>query len=295
MNNKQAEIMKNRKGFVAALDQSGGSTPKALLAYGVTEDKYSSDEQMFDLVHQMRSRIVSSPSFNSDHILGAILFEHTMDRKVEGLWTGDYLWEKKGIVPILKVDIGLADEVDGVQLMKDMPNLDSLLDRAVERNIFATKMRSVIKKPNPESIEKIVEQQFEVGRQILAKGLVPILEPEVDINSKDKKESEKILKEKLLKHLDTLSEGQLVMLKLTIPSEGGFYTDIINHPKVMRLVALSGGYSREDSVKYLYENPGLIASFSRALVEGLNVKQNDQEFNGMLGDAIKDIYNASIA
>lgn len=295
MNKEQAEIMKNGKGFVAALDQSGGSTPKALLAYGITEDKYSSDEEMFDLVHEMRTRIITSPSFNSDHILAAILFEQTMDRKVEGLWTGDYLWEEKGIVPILKVDKGLADEEDGVQLMKPMPDLDSLLDRALERNIFGTKMRSVIKKANSEAIKKIVEQQFEVGKQIIAKGLVPILEPEVDINSKFKKETEEILKNEILKHLDTLSEDQIIMLKLTIPTVDNFYAELIEHPKVMRVVALSGGYSREDSVKYLYNNPGLIASFSRALTEGLNANQTDQEFNDMLENSIKDIYNASIA
>src|SRR5665648_538795 len=219
MNNIQAEIMKNGKGFVAALDQSGGSTPKALLGYGVTEDQYNNDEEMFDLVHKMRTRIITSPGFNSENILAAILFEHTMDRKVEGMLTADYLWEKKGIVPILKVDKGLADEEDGVQLMKPMPELDSLLDRALEKNIFGTKMRSVIKKANPKSINKIVEQQFEIGKRIIAKGLVPILESEVDINSKDKKKSEKIIKEELLKHLDTLSNGQIVMLKLSIPTE----------------------------------------------------------------------------
>jgi fructose-bisphosphate aldolase class I len=295
MNNKQAEIMKSGKGFVAALDQSGGSTPKALLGYGVTEDKYSNDEEMFDLVHAMRTRIITSPDFNSEQILAAILFEHTMDRKVEGIWTGDFLWEKKGVVPLLKVDKGLADEKDGVQLMKPMPDLDALLDRAVERNIFGTKMRSVIKKANPDSIKKIVEQQFEVGKQIIAKGLVPILEPEVDINSKDKSESEKILKVELLKHLDTLSDDQIVMLKLSIPTEDGLYTELINHPKVMRVVALSGGYSREDSVKYLYKNPGLIASFSRALSEGLTAGQSDSEFNAVLSNSIKEIYNASIA
>ncbi len=295
MNNKQAEIMKDGKGFVAALDQSGGSTPKALLAYGVSEDKYSNEEEMFDLVHEMRTRIITSPAFNSEYILAAILFENTMDRKIDGLWTGDYLWEEKGIIPILKVDKGLEDEEDGVQLMKPIPDLDSLLDRAIERNIFGTKMRSVIKKTNSEAIKKIVEQQFEVGKQILAKGLVPILEPEVDINSKFKKESEEILKNEILKHLDSLSEDKLVMLKLTIPTVDNFYADLIEHPKVMRVVALSGGYSREDSVKYLYNNPGLIASFSRALSEGLSVEQTDEEFNDMLTKSIKDIYNASIA
>lgn len=295
MNSKQAEIMKNGKGFVAALDQSGGSTPKALLGYGVTEDKYSNDEEMFDMVHEMRTRIIKSPAFNSDNILAAILFEQTMDRKIDGLWTGDYLWEKKGIVPILKVDKGLADEEDGVQLMKPMPDLEDLLNRAVERNIFGTKMRSVIKKANPDSIENIVKQQFEVAKQIMAKGLVPIIEPEVDINSKEKRESEEILKEKLINHLDKLSKDQKVMLKLSIPSQDGYYIELINHPNVMRVVALSGGYTREDSVRYLYNNPGLIASFSRALVEGLSVDQSDQEFDLMLENSIKEIYQASIA
>ncbi len=295
MNSKQAEIMKNGKGFVAALDQSGGSTPKALLGYGVTEDKYSNDEEMFDMVHEMRTRIIKSPAFNSDNILAAILFEQTMDRKIDGLWTGDYLWEKKGIVPILKVDKGLADEEDGVQLMKPMPDLENLLNRAVERNIFGTKMRSVIKKANPDSIENIVKQQFEVAKQIMAKGLVPIIEPEVDINSKEKRESEEILKEKLINHLDKLSKDQKVMLKLSIPSQDGYYIELINHPNVMRVVALSGGYTREDSVRYLYNNPGLIASFSRALVEGLSVDQSDQEFDLMLENSIKEIYQASIA
>jgi|SRR5690554_203738 len=295
MKDKQRDIMKNGKGFVAALDQSGGSTPKALLGYGVTEDKYKNDEEMFDLVHEMRTRIITSPAFNSDHILAAILFEQTMDRKIEGKFTADYLWAEKGILPILKVDKGLADEVDGVQLMKPMPDLRELLDRAVERGIFGTKMRSVIKKANPESIKKIVQQQFEIGIQIMAKGLVPIIEPEVDINSSDKRESEEILKKEILEQLNALKEGQEVMLKLSIPSEAGFYTELIEHPRVMRVVALSGGYSREDAVRLLYENPGLIASFSRALVEGLSVDQSDEEFNDMIGDSITQIYNASIA
>ncbi|MGM0395705.1 MAG: fructose bisphosphate aldolase [Bacillota bacterium] len=294
MNDKQRDIMKNGNGFVAALDQSGGSTPKALLGYGITKDKYDNDEEMFDLVHKMRTRIITSPGFNSEHILAAILFEQTMDRKVEGMFTADYLWEKKGIVPILKVDKGLADEKDGVQLMKPIPELRELLDRAVEKRIFGTKMRSVIKKANPESIKRIVQQQFEIGNQIMAKGLVPILEPEVDINSEDKRESEEILKKELLKHLDTLSEGQEVMLKLSLPSEDGFYTELIEHPKVMRVVALSGGYSREEAVRLLYNNPGLIASFSRALVEGLSVDQSEKEFNDMLDNSITEIYNASI-
>ncbi|WP_422484572.1 fructose bisphosphate aldolase [Gudongella sp. DL1XJH-153] len=295
MNDKQRYIMKNGKGFVAALDQSGGSTPKALLGYGVTEDKYDNDEEMFDLVHEMRTRIITSPGFNSKHILAAILFEQTMDRKVEGMFTADYLWEKKGVVPILKVDKGLADEKDGVQLMKPIPELRELLDRAVEKNIFGTKMRSVIKKANPESIKRIVQQQFEIGNQIMAKGLVPILEPEVDIHSEDKRESEEILKKEILEHLEALSEGKEVMLKLSLPSEPGFYTELIEHPKVMRVVALSGGYSREEAVRLLYNNPGLIASFSRALVEGLSVDQSDEEFNDMLSNSITEIFDASIA
>ncbi|WP_409228497.1 fructose bisphosphate aldolase [Gudongella sp. SC589] len=295
MNENQRDVMKKGKGFVAALDQSGGSTPKALLGYGVTEDKYSSDEEMFDLVHEMRTRIMTSPGFNSEYILAAILFEQTMDRKVEGLFTGDYLWEKKGIVPILKVDKGLADEEDGVQLMKPIPELRELLDRAVEKNIFGTKMRSVIKKANPESIKRIVQQQFEIGNQIMAKGLVPIIEPEVDINSSDKRESEEILKKEILEHLDSLSEGQEVMLKLSLPSVDGFYKELIEHPKVMRVVALSGGYSREEAVRLLYNNSGLIASFSRALVEGLSVDQSEKEFNDMLVNSITEIYKASIS
>ncbi len=294
MNKKQAEKMKNGKGFIAALDQSGGSTPKALLGYGVTEDKYTNDDEMFDLVHEMRSRIITSPAFKSDHILAAILFEKTMDSKVEGKWTADYLWEEKGIVSILKVDKGLEDEDKGVQMMKPMPDLDLLLDRGVEKNIFGTKMRSVIKKANKEGIEDIVDQQFDYGKQISAKGLVPILEPEVDINSPEKEESEKILKEEILKHLDKLSDDQEIMLKLTIPSKDNFYSEVINHPRVMRVVALSGGYSREKAVELLHKNPGLIASFSRALLEGLNVDQSDDQFNEMLENSVEKIYQASI-
>ena len=294
MNKKQLEKMTNDKGFIAALDQSGGSTPKALLIYGVTEDRYEGEEEMFDMVHKMRSRIITSPPFKSENILAAILFEQTMDSKIEDMWTSDYLWEKKGIVPLLKVDKGLADQELGVQLMKDDPELDILLDRAVARNIFGTKMRAVIKKANEEGIKKVIDQQFEVGRQIIKKGLVPMLEPEVDINSSDKAASEVIVKREILKHLNNLSNDELVMLKLSIPTIDDFYSELIVHPQVVRVVALSGGYSREDSVKKLEKNPGLIASFSRALVEGLNVDQTEEEFNNMLGNSIEMIYKASI-
>ncbi len=294
MDKKKVDIMKNGKGFIAALDQSGGSTPKALRGYGIDEDQYDTEEKMFDLVHEMRTRIVSSPKFTSEHILASILFEQTMDRKVEGMYTGDYLWEKKGILPILKVDKGLADLENGVQVMKPITDLDSKLERAKERNIFGTKMRSVIKEANVEGIKKIVAQQFEYGKKIIESGLVPILEPEVDINSKDKSESEKIMKEEILKHLDKLNEDQVLMFKLSIPDEADFYEEIIKHPNVMRVVALSGGYSREEAVEKLSRNHGLIASFSRALLEGLDVSQNDDEFNEMLGNSIKKIYKASI-
>jgi fructose-bisphosphate aldolase class I len=294
MDKKKVDKMKNGKGFIAALDQSGGSTPKALLGYGVTEDKYNGEEEMFKMVHDMRTRIITSPGFSSQHILAAILFEQTMNSEIEGMLTVDYLWEKKGILGILKVDKGLAEESEGVQLMKPIENLDSILDKAVERNIFGTKMRAVIKKANPEGIKKVVDQQFEVGKQIIAKGLFPILEPEVDINSADKAESEKILKVELIKHLNNLDKDQLVMLKLSIPTEDNLYKELIDHPQVMRVVALSGGYSKDDSVKKLERNPGLIASFSRALVEGLSVEQTDEEFDNTLGASVKDIYNASI-
>ena len=294
MNLKQAEAMRNVKGFIAALDQSGGSTPKALASYGILKNQYESEEEMFDLVHAMRTRIISSPAFISQNILAAILFEQTMDRTIEGLYTGDYLWEEKGIVPILKVDKGLEDVAEGVQLMKPITDLDSKLDRAVERKIFGTKMRSVIKNADPGGIKKNVEQQFEYGKKIIAAGLVPILEPEIDINSPDKAESESLMKTEILKHLDNLPEGESLMFKLSIPDEGGFYSELIEHPKVMRVVALSGGYSREEAVNLLERNPGLIASFSRALVEGLNVHQSDEEFNAILSRSIEEIYKASI-
>ncbi|EGA90594.1 fructose-1,6-bisphosphate aldolase [Planococcus donghaensis MPA1U2] len=294
MNQEQMDFVKNGKGFIAALDQSGGSTPKALALYGVSEDQYSSEEEMYDLIHEMRTRVMTAPSFNSDSIIGAILFEQTMDRKVEGHYTPDYLWQKKGVAPFLKVDKGLADEENGVQLMKPMPNLDDLLKRANERNIFGTKMRSVIKEANAEGIKKVVKQQFEVGKQILAAGLVPILEPEVDINSTDKEQSEKILKEEMLKHLDSLDEDQNVMIKITIPTENNYYKEMIDHPRVVRVVALSGGYKRDDANEKLAANNGLIASFSRALSEGVSANQTDEEFNATLENSIKGIYEASI-
>ncbi len=286
--------MQSAQGFVAALDQSGGSTPKALAGYGVSEDQYKNEAEMFDLVHAMRSRIITSPAFTSKHILAAILFEKTMDRTIEDLYTGDYLWEKKGIVPILKVDKGLEEVSEGVQLMKPITDLDSKLNRAREKNIFGTKMRSVIKSANPEGIKKNIEQQFYYGKIILAAGLVPILEPEVDIKSVDKAESEKLMKLEIWENLKGLSDGEQIMLKLSIPDEDNFYHDLIEHPRVMRVVALSGGYSREEAVTKLAQNTGLIASFSRALLEGLTASQSDQEFNTMLGKSIEEIYEASI-
>lgn len=294
MDQKQVEIMKNGKGFVAALDQSGGSTPKALAGYGVEKSEYTGDEEMFNRVHEMRTRIITSESFSSEFILAAILFEMTMDRKIEGMYTADYLWEKKGILPILKVDKGLAEESDGVQLMKPIADLDETLVRANNRHIFGTKMRSVIKKANQEGIKKIIDQQFEYGKRIIAAGLVPIIEPEVDIKSPDKSESEKIMKSEILRHLDQLKEDEMVMLKLSIPEENDFFKELINHPRVMRVVALSGGHSREKAVKLLEKNPGLIASFSRALLEGLNAKQNQLEFDATLRKSVREIYDASI-
>ena len=279
--------------FIAALDQSGGSTPKALGLYGISPDAWSNDDEMFTIVHEMRSRIITSPSFDGDRILAAILFENTMDRDIEGQPTADYLWNVKGVVPILKVDKGLAEESDGVQLMKPMPQLDDLLAKANSKNIFGTKMRSVIKQANEAGIKAIVAQQFEVGRQIIAAGLVPIIEPEVDIHCPDKSAAEAILKAAMLEELNSLDLDQLVMLKLTLPEAGGFYSDCIAHPNVLKVVALSGGYSREEANDRLRNNPGMVASFSRALAEGLSAQQSDDEFNAMLNDSIQSIYDAS--
>lgn len=294
MNKKQLDIMKNKEGFIAALDQSGGSTPKALRAYGIEEDEYKNEDEMFDLVQEMRARIIKSPAFNSDKIIGAILFEQTIDRKIDGKYTPDYLWEEKGIVPFLKVDKGLADLDEGVQLMSPIDNLDETLERGLERNIFGTKMRSVIQEANTEGIKKIIDQQFEYGQRIFDKGLVPILEPEVDINSPTKAEAEAIMKDEILKHLDNLPEDTFVMLKITIPSEDDFYREIIDHDKVLRVVALSGGYTREDACRRMKKHPGLIASFSRALVEDIHVDQSDEEFNENMKESVDEIYEASI-
>jgi len=286
--------MKNDKGFIAALDQSGGSTPKALETYGVKKDAYSNDEEMFQLVHQMRSRIMESPGFNKERILGAILFEKTMDAKVEELYCADYLWDKKGIVTFLKVDKGLADQEKGVQVMKPIPHLEDLLKRAKARQVFGTKMRSVIKEANKDGIKAVVDQQFEIGQIISRAGLVPIIEPEVDIHAPDKKEAERILKGELIKHLKALNPDALVMLKLTIPDEDNFYEDLMSFPNVLRIVALSGGYSREEANEKLARNHNLIASFSRALSEGLNVNQSREDFNQTLDESIQNIYLASV-
>jgi fructose-bisphosphate aldolase, class I len=295
MNQEQAAKVREGKGFIAALDQSGGSTPKALQLYGVEADAYGNDSEMFDRIHEMRSRIVMSPAFTGERILGAILFEATMDRQIDGKDAGDYLWSVKGVVPFLKVDKGLADEADGAQVMKPMPDLDALLDRAVEKGMFGTKMRSVIKLADDAGVAAVVDQQFEVGRQILAKGLVPIIEPEVDINSPEKAAAEALLKAAILTQLEQLPEGQQVMLKLTLPEEDDFYADLVAHPKVLKVVALSGGYSRDDANARLARNPGVIASFSRALTEGLSAQQSDEQFDAALGESIGSIYEASIA
>ena len=288
----QLNKIQTQDGFIAALDQSGGSTPKALRLYGVDESAYSNDEEMFDLVHQMRTRIITSPSFGGDRILGAILFENTMDREIEGKGTSQYLWEEKNVVPFLKVDKGLADEANGAQVMKPMPGLDDLLARAKGNNVFGTKMRSVIKMGNPTGVKAVVDQQFEIGHQILAAGLVPIIEPEVDIHSPEKAQAEDLLKLAMLEHLNAI-QGQQVMLKLTLPEADNFYADLIAHPSVLKVVALSGGYSREEANARLARNQGMIASFSRALTEGLSAQQSEDEFNGMLNDSIEAIFQAS--
>lgn len=285
--------MHTGKGFIAALDQSGGSTPKALKLYGVDESSYSNEDEMFDVIHAMRSRMVMSPAFTGERVLAAILFEGTMDRSIEGVGSAEYLWSRKQVIAILKVDKGLADEADGVQLMKPMPELDALLAKARTNGIFGTKMRSVIKVANAKGISEVVAQQFAVGRQILAGGLVPIIEPEVDINSPSKKEAEVLLKAALLKELDAQPADQPVMLKLTLPEDDNFYLDLVKHPSVLRVVALSGGYSRDDANTKLSKNNGVIASFSRALTEGLSAQQSDTEFNAALDSAIASIYAAS--
>lgn len=283
------------QGFIAALDQSGGSTPKALRLYGVEENEYSGDEAMFDMVHAMRTRIITNDVFNGQRVLGAILFENTLDRSIEGKPSANFLWENKGIVPFIKVDKGLADEANGVQLMKPMPALAELLEKSKQQPVFGTKMRSVVKLANAEGIAAVVAQQFEIGKQIIEAGLVPIIEPEVDINSPEKAEAEAILKAEILKQLDLLAEDQQVMLKLTIPSEADFYAECVAHPKVVKVVALSGGYSRDVANEKIRSNPGMIASFSRALTEGLSAKQSDAEFTAMIDTAIESIYQASIA
>jgi len=293
-NPQQLERIRNGKGFIAALDQSGGSTPKALSLYGIAETEYSGEAQMFDLIHAMRTRMIKSPAFSGDRVLGAILFEGTMDREIDGVGSAQYLWDKKQVIPFLKVDKGLAEESNGVQVMKPMPELDVLLTRAVAKGIFGTKMRSVIKLANRDGIAAVVAQQFAVGRQIIAHGLVPIIEPEVDIKSPQKAEAEAMLRDAIAAELDKQPSSQPVMLKLTLPSTANFYANLIAHPSVLRVVALSGGYSRNDANQKLSENHGMIASFSRALTEGLSAKQSDAEFNAMLDATIAGIYAASI-
>jgi len=294
MNQEQVTKMRSGKGFIAALDQSGGSTPKALRLYGIEESAYSGDEQMFDLIHQMRTRMIKSPAFGGDRVLGAILFEGTMDRTIDGMPSAQFLWSQKQVIPFLKVDKGLTDEQDGVQVMKPMPELDALLKKASANGIFGTKMRSVIKLANEKGIAAVVAQQFAVGRQILAAGLVPIIEPEVDINSPEKAQAETILKREILAELAKQPADQPIMLKLTLPEQDGFYDELVAHPSVLRVVALSGGYSRDESNARLARNKGVIASFSRALTEGLSAQQSETAFDAMLDGAIAGIYAASI-
>jgi fructose-bisphosphate aldolase class I len=293
MNQRQFDKVRGDDGFIAALDQSGGSTPKALRQYGIPETEYSGDDEMFDRVHQMRTRIITSPAFGGNRILGAILFENTMDREIDGTPTAQYLWQEKQIVPFLKVDKGLAAQENGVQLMKPIPELDALLDRAVNHGVFGTKMRSLITLAQDEGIRAIVNQQFEIAKRILAKGLIPIIEPEIDINSPEKAQAEVILKAHLLAHLDALTPGQKVMLKLTLPELNNFYKECIEHPNIVRVVALSGGYSRAQANERLAQNSAMIASFSRALTEGLSAQQSSDAFNAMLDASIQSIFDAS--
>ncbi len=295
INASMAEQAAKKDGFIAALDQSGGSTPKALRLYGIAENTYSGDADMYRLVHEMRARIIKSPAFTGEKVMGAILFERTMDGDIDGTPTAEYLWQKRGVVPFLKIDKGLADEVDGTQLMKDNPDLDKLLTRAVAKGIFGTKMRSVINAANPKGIAAVVAQQFEVGKQILSHGLMPIIEPEVTISIADKAQAEEILLAEITKQLDALPADKQVMLKLTLPTKTNLYHSLVKHPRVMRVVALSGGYSREDANRMLKLNDGIIASFSRALTEGLSAQQSDAEFDAALGNAINDIFDASKA
>ena len=293
LNEQQLQQMKTHPGFIAALDQSGGSTPKALAQYGIKEGTWSNEDEMFAIVHQMRTRMINSPGFNGERIIGAILFENTMDRDIEGQATADYLWNVKRVVPFLKVDKGLDTEKQGVQLMKPMPALSALLEKAKAKRIFGTKMRSFVKQANAKGIKDIVDQQFELAAQIIAAGLMPIVEPEVDIHCPEKAKAEGLLKADILEKLNQLPQGQMVMLKLTLPEQDNFYADFVKHPKVLRVVALSGGYSREEANNRLRRNHGIVASFSRALAEGLSAQQSDTEFNATLDKSIQSIYEAS--
>jgi fructose-bisphosphate aldolase, class I len=293
VNAEQLQKIKTGPGFIAALDQSGGSTPKALRLYGIEENTWSSDEEMFTIVHQMRTRIITSPAFNGERIIGAILFENTMDREIERQPTADYLWNVKQVVPFLKVDKGLAAEKDGVQLMKPMPMLAALLEKARAKRIFGTKMRSVIKQADEAGTKNIVIQQFEIARQIISANLIPIIEPEIDIHCPEKGKAEQLLKAAILEKVNELPDGQFVMLKLTLPEQDDFYAEFVKHPRVLRVVALSGGYSREEANSRLRKNHGVVASFSRALVEGLTAQQSDAEFNAMLDKSIQSIFDAS--
>ena len=294
MNNDMLQQMKSGKGFIAALDQSGGSTPKALALYGVTESAYSNEAEMFDRMHEMRSRLIKSPVFNGDRVIGAILFEMTMERTIDGLGSAEYLWTKKRVVPFLKVDNGLADEANDVQLMKPIPELGARIAAANKHGVFGTKMRSVINMANPSGIDAVVKQQFEIGKEIIAGGLVPIIEPEVSIKSPQKAEAEEILKKSLLDYANSLSGDQNIMLKLSIPTKANLYKELVDHPRVVRVVALSGGYSREEANRLLAQNTGVIASFSRALAEGLTAQQSDAEFDAALNSTIQSIYDASV-